>query len=84
MMLTADPLPVLPVAPVPAEPVFPDPPDPVVQLPEEFVLNEPFLFTVIACVCAPAFSVGLYTSVDPSKEYRALPLAAFCVLRTLW
>ena len=83
-MLTAEPLPVLPVAPVPADPVFLAPPDPVVQLPEEAVLNAAFWFTVMVCVCAPAFSVGLYTSVDPSKEYRALPLAAFCVLRTLW
>ena len=82
-MPTADPLPVLPVLPDPADPVLPDPPDPVVQLPVEFVLKAALEATVIVCVCAPASSVGLNTSVAPSREYLALPDAAFIVLRTL-
>ena len=83
-MPTADPLPVLPVLPVPADPVLPDPPDPVVQLPVEFVLKAAFEAIVIACVCAPALSVGLYTSPTPAKEYFAVPAAASRVLLTLW
>ena len=83
-MLTADPLPVLPVLPVPADPVLPDPPDPVVQLPVEFVLKAAFDAMVMLCVCAPASSVGFTTSVAPSNEYLADPDAAFIVRLTLW
>ena len=82
-MPTADPLPVLPVLPVPADPVLPDPPDPVVQVPDDVVLKAALEATVIACVCAPAFSVGLNISAAPANENFALPAAASCVLRIL-
>ena len=50
-MLTADPLPVLPVLPFPA--------DPVVQAPDDVVLKAALEPIVIVWVCAPASCVGL-------------------------